>query len=104
MERTHNEVCIRCQRWYVNSGTEHCITCLDDHPTWAPDLGCGDLGCDRPHAAMDHLIDGNDPTLSAANQVLCNGEAWAEMSRADLLAELRLLARKVLAEAKGTEP
>lgn len=53
---------------------------------------------------MDPVIRGDDPDISAADYVLCNGDIWPQLTRKDLLAELRTLAGKVLAEAKGVEP
>lgn len=54
--------------------------------------------------ALTDFIMGDDPNISAVDYVLCNGEMWPHLPRAELLAELRELGRRVLAEAKGTEP
>lgn len=44
------------------------------------------------------------PPATAAERVLCNADAWGRLGRAELLDELRQLARMVIAEAKGAEP
>lgn len=54
--------------------------------------------------ALTDIIRGDDPNISAVDYVLCNGDIWPHLSRADLLAAIRELGRRVLTDAKGTEP
>jgi len=54
--------------------------------------------------ALTDIIMGDDPTISAVDYVLCNGDTWPHLKRAELLQAIRELGRRVLADAKGTEP
>lgn len=49
MAKYQHETCKRCDRWYVSADSDYCSHCLETHPAWAPELGCGDLGCTRSH-------------------------------------------------------
>lgn len=57
-----------------------------------------------PVEALTDIIMGDDPTISAVDYVLCNGDTWPHLKRAELLQAIRELGRRVLADAKGTEP
>jgi hypothetical protein len=49
MAKYQHETCRRCERYYNTADSDYCTECLETHPFWAPELGCGDLGCTRSH-------------------------------------------------------
>lgn len=53
---------------------------------------------------LSEVVRGDDPNISAVDYVLCNGDTWPHLKRAELLQAIRELGRRVIADAKGTEP
>lgn len=52
--------CGNCQHFYAKPGSDYCSNCLLTHETWAPDAGCGDLGCTHSHEAPTVTHDATD--------------------------------------------